>query len=102
MYEFQCKYQYEDGDKKTWFGQWELLTERLGNLEFLVRGRGSEYRVVIGHCSSGNYLCIPSENIGCGLASQNDYFWNLEQISRVMNITDAVTIASALYNYSMN
>ena len=99
MNSFGCKYQYDDGEEKTWIGYWDFIKNNIGYCELLVRGRGSEYRVVLGSCSTGNYLCIPLVNIGCSLACWSDRFFNIEKLSAVVNITDAVTIANALLDY---
>ena len=99
MHKFQCKYIYEDGSKKTWTGQWNEVVDSSETIELLIQGRGSAYQAVLGISSVGNYLCIPSVNVGCSLACWSDLFWNTEQIARVLNITDAVTIATALVDY---
>jgi len=101
MHEFNCSYVYEDGTSKKWRGQWGIINDDPYCFEMLIRGRGSEYQVVLGSCSTGWYLCIPSQYICCSLAALTDRFWNREQISRVLNVTDAVTISSALFSYEM-
>ena len=101
MHEFNCSYVYEDGTSKKWHGQWCIINDDSDCCEMLIRGRGSEYRVVLGCCSTGSYLCIPSQYISCSLADRTDRFWNREQISRVLNVTDAVTISYALFDYEM-
>lgn len=99
MQEFQCNYTYENGSKKRWLGTLEVLNMEGSQFEFLIKGRGSAFQVILGYSTSGNYLCIPSLNIGCGLAYWSDIYWNTRQLSQLMSITDAVTIATALDHY---
>lgn len=101
MYEFDCKHTYSDGEQYTWKVFWDILDEDVDRHELLVRGRGSEYRVVLGHCTTGMYMCIPTVKVGCGLAHSADVSWNTEQIASVLNETDAVTIATAIYCYGL-
>lgn len=64
--------------------------------EAVVRARGSFFHLIAGSYQGGNYLCIPDQNIGCGLAKFTDTFWNREQISRYMNDVDTESIVSAI------
>ena len=64
MYEYTCRYTYNSGKK---------------NHELLIRVRGSEYRVILGSCTTGLYMCIPTIS--------------------VLNETDAATIATVIYLY---
>ena len=98
MSEFQCKYINEFGCNESWPGELEILTTKSEFLEVFIRGCDSAFRIVIGKCSTGNYMCIPSVGVGCELSDLSDLFWNTQRISEVMNIIDAVTIASALCN----
>lgn len=99
MYELPCRHTYDDGEEIQWNIHWRILDERPENHELLVRGRGSEYRVVLGQCTTGLYMCIPTMDIGCGLAHTTDILWNRTQIAAILNETDAVTIATAIYCY---
>lgn len=99
MNQFKCIHMDENGNEQKWTGTWEPISTGPGCHELRVCGRGSDYTVVLGQCSTGNYLVIPVMNIGCGLAGLTDVFWNAEQLSRVINTADAVTIATALNDY---
>ena len=99
MSSFQCKYNYEEGHEERWSGKWEILSVKQDYFELLIRGRGSEYCAVFGYSTLGDFLCIPSVSVGCSLSCSSDLFWNTEQIARVLNITDAVTIATAYMEY---
>ena len=98
----QCQHTYPDGGKASWMVQWDILEQSKDTCELLVLGRDSEYRIILGQCSTGRYLCIPLLNIGCGLAAPSDLRWNTAQIASVLNETDAVTIAAAIYDHSRN
>lgn len=99
MYEYTCNYTYGSGQKSQWTIYWGILEECPENHELLIRGRGSEYRVVLGRCTTGLYLCIPSANVGCSLAHAADILWNTAQIASILNETDAATIATAISCY---
>lgn len=99
MYEFTCRYTYNSGKKSHWKVCWDILEECPENHELLILGRGSQYRVVLGSCTTGLYMCIPTINIGCALAHAADIQWNTAQISKVLNETDAASIATAIYYY---
>jgi hypothetical protein len=83
-----------------WGGNWKVLSSRTDYCELMISGRGSRFQTVIGAYSDGNYLCIPSIDIGCALGLYNDVLWNRERLSQVMDITDAVTITEAIADYS--
>ena len=99
MYEYSCRYTYSGGKKSHWKVFWDILAECPENHELLIRGRGSEYRVVLGSCTTGLYMCIPTINIGCALAHAADIQWNTAQIASILNETDAATIATVIYLY---
>ena len=102
MYAFQCSHIYNDGKKKTWKVNWDILSEETGRQELLVCARGSQYHVVLGTCTTGQYMCIPAIDIGCGLSHSSDRQWNIWKIASVLNETDAVSIANVIYYYSMS
>jgi len=99
MQTFHCRHTYPSGHVANWKGSWEALATGAGSHELRIKGRGSSFHAVLGHCTSGNYLCIPLINAGCALASWRDTFWNTEQLSCVIGETDAVTIAAAINDY---
>lgn len=99
MQPFKCSHIYKSGRKMKWIGNWEVLSVEPDSHELLIKGRGSEFHAILGYYSYGNYLCIPSIDIGCALGYWSDVFWNTERLSHVMNATDAVTIATALDSY---
>ncbi|MGL5437662.1 MAG: DUF6618 family protein [Lachnospiraceae bacterium] len=99
METFECTHTYPSGNKRCWTGMWKILSICTDFHELRIKGRGSSFDVVAGYCSTGNYLCIPSINVGCALTDWSDVFWNIERLSQVLTETDAVTIAIALNHY---
>lgn len=82
-----------------WTASWMETGAVQGVSELVISGRGSMYTVILGKYSSGSYLCIPEQGIGCQLGSLSDTFWNFEQLSRLICRTDAATIVHALEDY---
>lgn len=99
MQTFECIHTYQSGETSKWAGSWEVLQVETDFHELRIQGRGACFDAILGYCSSGNYLCIPSSNVGCALGYWSDVFWNTERISQVLCETDAVTIATALNHY---
>jgi len=99
MQTFICKHKYPGGHKATWNGSWEILDIGTDYHELRIKGRGSSFDVVLGRCSSGYYLCIPSIDVGCALTFWSDTFWNTERLTPLLCETDAVTIATAIDHY---
>lgn len=85
----------EDG-AKHWEGKLSIKCRHSYGFEVEISGRGSSFYAVIGKYSYGNYLCIPSLNIGCALANYSDFVWNKEHLEQVMRTPDAITVATAL------
>lgn len=98
---FKCRHTYEDGHFQEWTGNWELVHYDGSFWELLISGHGSSFHSIIGVFSSGLYICIPSIDVGCGLAGWTDTFWNTEKLSASIPVTDAVTIAEAIRSFSM-
>ncbi|MBR2527346.1 MAG: hypothetical protein IKE58_02600 [Blautia sp.] len=102
MNEYECNHVYDDHESDKWSAFWEITDVGVTGVEMLICGRSSAFKVIVGNCGSGNYLCIPSLDVGCGLADLTDVFWNRSKLARVMGSdVDAVTISLALCNYKM-
>lgn len=97
--EFKCV-KLSGRHKTTWTGQIYKIKGIRENCEMDVIARGSHFHVIFGSHSSGNYLCIPNQNVGCELAHYSDIFWNCERLSRIIGYTDAITIATAVKEVS--
>ena len=98
--EFQCRRTYENGHFQEWTGSWELVHYNGSFWELLINGRGSSFHTILGISSAGLYICIPSIDVGCGLAGWTDTFWNTEKLSGFVSVTDAVTIAEAVRSFA--
>ena len=99
MHEFICSGCDEDGVPFSWIGTREITRTSEGCMEMRITGRGSSYRVIIGFYSLGCFLCVPEMDMGCPLADWSDLFWNQERIAQSLGQADAVTIATALYDF---
>lgn len=96
---FTCSLEYQSGRTGRWTVSWQKAGSGKGVDELLISGRGSLYTVLVGEYSSGYYLCIPEQGIGCPLGHLSDTSRNLEQLSALICRTDAATIISALDDY---
>lgn len=96
---FPCTCEYPSGRSLCWHASWSETGATQDACELLISGRGSMYTVILGEYSSGSYLCIPDQGIGCPLGHLSDTFWNFEQLSRLICWTDAATIVHALEDY---
>lgn len=67
--------------------------------DFEVCARGSMFHIIIGHHSSGLYLCVPNWGIGMDIVDPDDCFWNYGHLSASypkIRKVDAVSIVNAL------
>ena len=48
------------------------------------------------YTNGGSFISIPAFNAGSYLVDYDDYFWNNERLSAIMNPVDAATVAEAL------
>lgn len=102
MRKYLCEYIDNNDNTVSWSGSWELTSAGADHEELKICGRGSCYHVVLGYCSYGNYLCIPDMDIGCGLSSLTDTFWNYKKLSGLVGEADAVTISRGLNDFASN
>lgn len=97
MKRFICRYTYANGEEDTWSGTVRLIRENSGMVEAFVSGRSTGLAILIGTYENGHFICIPDINVGCPLSTHwDDLFWNIEHLSKLMNETDAVTVACAV------
>lgn len=70
--------------------------------ELEVTARGSCFHLLIGSHSYGNFICIPSWNIGTELSYLSDLFWNRERLCNTTKLkkVDACSVAYALKELS--
>ena len=94
MKRFICRHTYANGEKDTWIGTISQIRTIEDIIEAFVSGRGSGLTILIGTYQNGHFICIPDINVGCPLSmSWDDIHWNTERLSKLMNETDAVTVA---------
>lgn len=94
--EFECSLT-RGKRKERWIGEIHLISRSGSSYEAEITGRGSYFHIVAGKQRGGYYICIPNCDVGGGLASYDDLFWNTEQLHRLLkNKVDAVTVATGL------
>ena len=86
--------------KESWTGTLTLLRKEPGQYEAEICGRGTYFHILAGRHKYGNYLCIPSHDVGCELSDFSDIFWNEERLRSLMRRVDAVTVATGLVHLS--
>lgn len=101
MSTIKCKHEYSDREVKEWPVTWAVTKRMAGATHIHIEGRGSDFDVIVGKYSGGNFICIPAIDVGCGLAQFEDRFWNMEKLSKFVTITDAATISKALQHFGM-
>lgn len=80
---------------ESWTGIVTNLVNHGSHYEIQVDSR-SGFIFLVGKYRNGSFISIPAYNVGCDLASYNDYFWNNEHLGNLMNHVDAATVAEAL------
>ena len=68
--------------------------------EVKVNTEISSFHLIFGHQVNGMFLCIPDQNIGCGLSELSDRDRNLDSLLKTdrLNYTDSTAIVWALYS----
>lgn len=94
-----CSCEYQSGRRMKWQSSWFEVSCKEECKELIISGRGSMLTVILTKYSGGSCLCIPEIGIGSPLSHLSDTFWNFEQLSHLINRTDATTIAYALADY---
>ena len=99
---FQCNTGKTVG-KKTWTGDIRLLVHTSFHYEAVITARGTSFHVIAGEYQNGNYLCVPSMDLGWGLSHFSDTFWNAERIRQHLDnpvdVESLVCGIKALCNY---
>lgn len=84
------------GKKPEYWNDWVTkLTNHGSPYEIQIESR-SGFVFLVGKYINGGFISIPTYNVGSDLAGYNDYFWNNERLSAIMNRVDAATVAEAL------
>jgi len=87
-----------DMEDKHWEGRIRFIS-LVQPYEFEVSARGSSFRILLGRHAYGRYICIPDWDIGTGISTLADSFWNLEKLSNTfhkLSLVDAISIVDAL------
>jgi hypothetical protein len=91
---FHCKETINE-QVQIWNGTVTCLINYGSHYEISIDSR-SGFFFLVGYCGNGSFISIPDFNIGSSLSDYNDYFWNNERLSSIMNPVDAATVAEAL------
>lgn len=81
-----------NGKSVRWIGKVDIIEKDEHFMELRISGRGSSFLVIVGRYINGHFLCIPELNVGCALSRPDNILWNLNRVSGIMNIVDAVTV----------
>lgn len=73
LMDFQCTLR-QHGRLEHWTAQIRLISCNESQQELEIKGRGSSFHLFVGFGMFGNYLCIPSQDIGCAIAQPEDSF----------------------------
>ena len=92
---------YEDNCKiEEWGASVGLIAEHGSHWELDIKGRGSQFNIVVGEYKSGWFLCVPNLDVGTGIAHPADVFYTIEKLSKALdNEVDAHTIARGVQEY---
>jgi hypothetical protein len=80
---------------EEWDGYVKSIRNYGSHYEIQVQSR-SGFIIIVGNYAYGFFISIPAFGIGCDLSNYSDYFWNNEQLARLMSPVDAATVAEAL------
>jgi hypothetical protein len=95
-FNFQCSYQWSDGEVDSWNGRVMDLKSYQSLYEFYIQSR-SGILVLAGKYAHGYFACLPDFQAGCYLSSFNDLSYNREKLITAMNNpVDGATVAGAL------
>lgn len=98
---YKAEMELPDGKKTEWDGFIQFLTLENGILDFWINARSSSFHCIVGRSSSGNYICLPDQYIGTGLAALNDCYWNREHLQYAgLCPVDAASLSYALEKIS--
>ena len=88
-------------ENRYWKGRIVSYEKRNDGFEADITGRGSSFHLIVGETRHGNYLCIPTWEVGSELADYNDTFWNCERIGKQLSTVDSITVANGIKAIAM-
>jgi len=80
---------------EEWDGYVKCICNHGSHYEIQIQSR-SGFSFIVGKSINGAFISIPAYKVGSDLSGYSNYFWNNEQLTRVMNAVDAATVAEAL------
>ena len=84
------------GNRVRWEGTWERVCIENELVTVRITGRGHSFDTVIAQSEWGDFLCIPSCDIGFSIGSLTDTACLEEHLRKTLRQEDAVMIAAAL------
>ena len=83
------------GDE-TWITKVSVLEMNETFYELKITGHGHCFHAMVGIHAYGAFLCIPSWQFGCELASFSDRFYNFYRIRQSLDVYISETLANAI------
>ena len=85
---------------EEWGASVDLIKNYGSHWELDIKGRGSQFIVVVGAYQNGWFVCIPNLDVGVGIGYPTDAFYAIEKLSKALNNEiDAHTIARGLQQF---
>ena len=81
---------------EKWLTQVIVLQMNETFYEIIVTGRGHCFHAMVGIHAYGAFLCVPSWQFGCELASFSDKFYTRERVMRSLDAYIAETLSCAV------
>lgn len=91
----ECSTTIED-NQETWQANLKSITNYGNYYEAIIEARSTYYNMLVGYTDDYNWIALPIQEVSCSLASFDDTFWNKEQLTRLIGIVDATTVATAI------
>ncbi len=96
MHKFECCYTCSCGNRICWEGCWERVCIENELVTVRITGDGKNFEVVLAQSEWGDFICIPSSNIGFAVGGFSDTVYMEEHLRKGLGPKEAVTIAAAL------
>lgn len=85
-----------------WSGTWETICIETELETIRITGNGKQFELVLGRSEMGDFLCIPSHDVGFALNGPVESVYVEEHLLRRLDLKDSITIATALRERSKN
>ena len=96
VHKFECGFTCRCGNRIHWEGTWERVCIENELVTVRVTGRGRSFDTVVAQREWGDFICIPSHDIGFSIGSFSDTARLEEHFRKNLGQEDAITVAAAL------